>query len=527
LTVGNSLLSIIAYARSGALDHAWRLFREAGFDRIDNDPAVLSVRGRLLKDSALGASGEERKKRYLEAADAYARAAEIGGATYPLINAATLSLLAGRAEQARKLAQRVLERIAQGGDEPETPYYRAATEAEALLVLGRVTKAQEALSAAIALAPQAFEDHASTLRQFGLILRALGRDESWLNKMRPPRSLHFAGHMMLAADDAALAARIREVIGSERIGFGFGALAAGADILIAEALLEAGAELHIVLPAPVFRFREISVARFGESWLARFDRLREGARSIRSIEAVTDPLSPLALRLAAEIAMGKAAMQADTLMTEALQLLIVDQDASAKPAGGSGWIGETWENGGRRQHVLPAQRVLPPKPVLASVADPSDCLAAMLRIELGAETVSEALANLAHILAQAPQPVVPPRWTGEALLVAFDTTSQAAEVALLAAQTLGDAQALRIAGHYAPARRASDPFSGSSFLVGRAPAQLAAIAGTTPSGAIHVSEDFAATLHINSRVIGRRTEYVGELPETDREEPLQLFCLKR
>jgi hypothetical protein len=33
-----SLLSIIAHARSGSLDRAWRMFEEAGFERVDDDP---------------------------------------------------------------------------------------------------------------------------------------------------------------------------------------------------------------------------------------------------------------------------------------------------------------------------------------------------------------------------------------------------------------------------------------------------------------------------------------------------------
>jgi tetratricopeptide (TPR) repeat protein len=274
-----SLLSIIAYARSGSLEHAWRLFRQAGFDRIEDDPAVMSVRGRLLKDRALGATGTERQRFYREAATAYARAGEMGGATYPLINAATLSLLAGEREQAGRLAREVLEKWAHDADEPETPYYRAATRAEALLLLGDVAEAKAAFAQAISLAPRAFEDHASTLRQFGLILDALGQEKSWLDPCRPPRSLHFAGHMA-PADGGTIRRRIRAVIKEEQIGYGFGALAAGADILIAEALLEAGAELHLILPAPIAVFRDASVARFGGDWAPRTasDRSRK-ARS--------------------------------------------------------------------------------------------------------------------------------------------------------------------------------------------------------------------------------------------------------
>ena len=263
MTAGPSptLLSIIAHARSGALGHARRLFREAGFDRVDNDSAVLCVRGRLLKDRARSASGMERKRFCLEAAAAYARAAKIGGETYPLINAATLSLLAGQKEQARKLARQILARCEDGAAESETPYWRMATLAEAHLLLGNVARARTDFGKAISLAPRAFEDHASTLKQFGLILDELGEDKGWLDPLRPPRSLHFAGHMALPQASRTLARQIRMAIGEERIGFGYGALAAGADILIAEALLDAGAELHLILPAEMSAFRDASVAR--------------------------------------------------------------------------------------------------------------------------------------------------------------------------------------------------------------------------------------------------------------------------
>src|ERR1051326_7936419 len=108
--IENALLSIVAHARSGAVEQAWRIFRDAGLDKANDDPAALSVRGRLLKDEAREAKGKRRRRLLLEAGHAYARASEIGGATYPLINAATLSMLAGHRERSRALAQRVLDK---------------------------------------------------------------------------------------------------------------------------------------------------------------------------------------------------------------------------------------------------------------------------------------------------------------------------------------------------------------------------------------------------------------------------------
>lgn len=527
-----TLLSIIAYARSGAQDYAWRLFREAGFEEVGDDPAVLNVRGRLLKDRALGAEGTERRRSYLEAADAYARSAEIDGANYPLINAATLSLLAGRKQRARTLARKVLERF-QGREEYlETPYYRAATRAEALLLLGEIAQAKAVFAEAISRAPGAYEDHASTLRQFGLILDELDEDKSWLEAHRPPRSAHFAGHMALASDADMLGEELRTLVKNERIGFGYGALAAGADILIAETLLEENAELHLTLPAPQDQFRDESVARFGDGWAQRFDAIVKAADTVRSVARDCEIASPLAIRLAAEVAMGSAVMQANMLTTEAIQLLILDgKEHSSRDAGDSGWIASNWVDSGRRQYVLAAPRIRARAPKRKSGAAEAlpRCLAAMLRIDLsGMEAIRlsrEVLPRLAGMLAKGPAPVVPPRWTGEAAVAAYDTPDQATRIALAAATAFaGEAS---IAAHYAIVWRAEDPFGGERFLAGDAAALPAAIAHSTPRGAIHVSEDFAAAFHAGAPIEPLRSEFVGELPASDPENPVRLYSLKR
>jgi len=526
LTATTSLLAIIAYARAGAVDHACRLFLEGGFELVNDDPAVLSVRGRLLKDRALAAEGAERRRLYLEAAGAYARAAELGGATYPLVNAATLFLLAGRKEQSRALAAKLLERTRGGGDEMETPYYRGATEAEALLLLGKTAQARAVLARAVALAPKAYEDHASTLRQFELILDELGKEDAWLDTFRPPRSLHFAGNMAVAPDSEAVRRRVRAHIAKERIGTGYGALAAGADIVIAQALLEEGAELHLILPMPRGRFREHSVAAFGSDWATKFDRIVERAASVRAIAGAPDLVLPLAIQLAAEVAMGSAVMQASALMTEAVQLLILDKSAG-RGSGVTGWISDHWKKTGRRQISVTAPR-LRGRAADALRPAPSARLAAMLRIDLSDADVDRLsnviLPRLAAALARRPKPLVPPRWTGEALLIAYPTTTAAATAAAAASAALADVFGARIAGHYACVGQGDDAFNGKPFLAGSATRLLAQIARSVPPGAIHLSEDFAAALHAGAG--HPRTEFIGDLPTEGHDDPIRLFSLK-
>ncbi|MGH1558077.1 hypothetical protein ACRAWD_10365 [Caulobacter segnis] len=108
-----------------------------------------------------------------------------------MINAATLSLLAGDEAAARVHALAVLET-----DDDDAPYYQAATRAEALLVLRRFDEAWAALrTRRWRPRPRPEEDHAVTLRQFRLLLEALGGDDAGLARLAPPRSLHFTGHM--------------------------------------------------------------------------------------------------------------------------------------------------------------------------------------------------------------------------------------------------------------------------------------------------------------------------------------------
>jgi tetratricopeptide (TPR) repeat protein len=533
-----TLPTIVAHARSGSLNHAWKLFRQAGFDQVDDDPAVLSVRGRLLKDGALAAEGEARRQAYLSAADSYARAADLEGDVYPLINAATLSLLAGLRDPARWRAQQVLERIAAGVDEAETPYWRVATRGEALLLLGRIDEAREALGEAIASAPKAWEDHASTLRQFALILDAQDQDSAWLDACRPPRALHFAGHMGLASEDPGLRARIAEHLVKERIGFGFGALAAGADILIAETLLDHGAELHLILPTGVEDFREASVDRYGIGWAIRFDQILHRAESLRALGPAAGSTHPLAIRLAAEIAMGGAVMKARTYLSEATQLLVLDRpEPEPDDTGASAWIKSAWARGGLRQHILVAPRETPrPSDLAQPETAAAVVLAALLVLDLTAEVntgdrrqdelVSEILPKIAAILADAPAPLAPPQWRRDAVLLTYAKPDEAAQVAAAIVAALAETTPLRVGGHYGLVRRFEDPLGSGVRIVGAATDMAFQVLASTPTGAIHVTEDFAAALHATPIRHGPRTEYIGDLPPADVEDEMRLFSLK-
>ncbi|MBV9884279.1 MAG: DUF4071 domain-containing protein [Sphingomonadaceae bacterium] len=492
------LSTIIALARAGALDHAWYQFNAGGHAAREDDPAALTVKGRLLKDRALRALGEERRRFYLASSEAYRRAAALQPGTYPLINAATLSLLSGDVEQAREIAGEVLERIAREPDEPETPYWRAATEAEALLVLGRTGEARTALEAAVAAAPLAWEDHASTLRQFLAIQEALGEPAAWLDMLRPRRSVHFAGAGALAAGEAA------DFLERSRVGFGFGALGAGAELVVAEALLAGGGALHVVLPSDPASFAAARVDPAGGDWRARFDAALEAAESVQLVRPLGAAPAPEAAALAAEIALGSALLNADRLMGEAFRLVVEDGAIAALPAddGSSEWRRAPLESGTNPLSLLAI--------AVGGAADPD---------------FEARLGEVRGALAEAAGAALPPQLGSASVLVGYRSPSEAAAAARLVHARLRDRMPLRIAGHHGLIACVRDPFLGALRPAGSGAQIVEEIAASIPAGTICVSGDFAAILAASAGAPSEANA-IGELQAFDGGSPIALYALR-
>lgn len=328
---------ILRLARSGSPERAWSLMGQHGLLDSDNDDKALSLQARLVKDRAKRAAiGAERARLFYQSAQLYAKAAGLSGASYPLINAASLSLFAGKPAQAQRYARQVLDLIESDPEEGETPYWRAATRSEALLLLDQEEGARAALREAIAKQPQAWEDQAATLAQFELILAEKGLDAAWLDAHRPPPSVHFSGIARLAPDTRAVSEAIERYIASERPGFAYGALAAGSDLLFAEAFIAwrdadcPAAELHVVLPLPIDQFRRLSVSAFGDQWLERFDAALGQATSV-TVYGLDDPELPLAVEYADLVAMGRAVRNARVLESRAGAITVVGKGENLRP----------------------------------------------------------------------------------------------------------------------------------------------------------------------------------------------------
>jgi tetratricopeptide (TPR) repeat protein len=507
-----SLSTIVALARAGALDHAWREFGAAGFDRRDDDPAALTVKGRLLKDRARRAEGEERRALYLQSADAYQRSAALRPGTYPLINAATLSLLSGDAERAARIAGEVLEHIERAPDEPETPYWRAATEAEALLLLGRTDAARAALDTAVAAAPRAWEDHASTLRQFLLIHDMLGADPAWLDLLRPPRTLHFGAHALPSEGDPA--GQVAAILEEEKVGFGYGALAAGADLIVAETLIERGAELHVLLPSDPESFAAAFVDPHGEDWRRRFEAALAAAESVQLVRPLRIAPDREMVALADEIAAGHALLHAARLMGGTLRLGLANQHKSA--VGRAAW----------RERTLDLRGARPVAVADEPAGDSRARVGALLALGVGSAAdpgFEQGLAEARGAFDAGTGASIAPFLSGDLIVLGYDGPAEAAAAARAIHRRLRGKLSLRIGGHYGLIECVRDPFSGALRPTGQGAAVATTIAGSIPPDTICVSGDFAAALAAAGG--GDGASWIGELQAFDGGSPIGLYAL--
>ena len=169
--VGLKHRAVLALARAGATEEAARHFELYGLDAVANDDEdVAALRARIAKDVALGSDGPERTRAAAHAAELYRDIFVRTGGYYPLINAATLSLVAGEGAIARERAERALEVVL---DAPYD-YYAAATIGEARLLLGDVDGAHSALERAAARHEGDYGALATTRRQLRLICASDG-----------------------------------------------------------------------------------------------------------------------------------------------------------------------------------------------------------------------------------------------------------------------------------------------------------------------------------------------------------------
>jgi hypothetical protein len=161
-----------------------------------------------------------------------------------------------------------------------------------------------------------------------------------------------------AAEEARLASAIVDLCRRSGVRALYGALAAGADILFAEAALGLGLELHVVLPfdADAFEASSVGVGNPADAparWNARYRAALAAATSLRlSAAAVPTGQRDAWYRTAFREAAGAALFAADQLGGTCLMMAVTDE-GSSRSAGGTTSAEADWRARGRHLVTLP------------------------------------------------------------------------------------------------------------------------------------------------------------------------------
>lgn len=547
--------AVLVLARAGATQLARQRYAEYGLDgREEEDIAALAAR--LSKDVALMAPQKERAVPAASAAEQYETIYRRTSGYFPGINAATLSLVAGNADHARELAQEILSLLKDldAGDGEEA-YYRLATQAEALLIFGREDAARSTLAAAFAAVGNDLAALATTRKQLALICAVSGLSSDVLAEFIPPRVIHYCGHIIkppgesgrFSADqEARVAEAIRDRLVQSNVGFGYGSLAAGADILFAEALLDRGAELHVALPFRKDEFIDVSVAPSGGDWVTRFERCLAAANSTRYATEDSYLGDDQLFSYCSGSGMGLVILRARYLDGPVEQIAVWDGVAPTQP------VGTSFDVAHWRTLDLP-QSIIPVSGTGDEASEGSHKPTALSRVQramlfgdikgfskLGDRDlpifVDQILGRLADVIDSFGEAVVFRNTWGDGIFVVFEQVKVAARCAMAMQlamahyladyHTLPDSLALRLGGHYGPIYRTRDPVLKVENYFGAHVSRAARIEPVTPEGSVYVTESFAARLALDD-ISEFTCDYVGSHPAAKGYGNLPMYLLRQ
>jgi adenylate cyclase len=550
-------VAVSALARSGATDQAEARFVELGLLHGHTRGATGSLAqdidalyARIAKDRALGATGERRTELAQIAATRYEHAFARHGGAYPCVNAATMWLVAGDEQRAVERATRAMELA------PDDDYWSVVTRAEAAVLRRDADLAAELVTEAADQSAGAHAARASTCRQLRLICSLVGVDRSLIEPLRNPPVVHYAGHRIApehatgrfpADEEARVAADVADRLERTHPAAGFGSLASGGDVLVAEALLARGAELHVLLPFAVEDFVKVSVADGGDGWVRRMRACLDRATSVTYTTDGPFIGDDVSFTLCSAVAMGDAMRHARQLEADARQLVVWDGDTSvAAAAAGTASDVRTWATTGRPTDVVDSGRRNAPSSWSASAHErPARLLRAVLFADIAGFSslddlqmpafMQAVMGNLAKRIEDFGDGVLLRRTWGDGIHLAFDSVDTAASCAValqrgmaaidLRAGGLGSLRGLRVGAHVGPVYEETDPITGQLSYMGANVTRAARIEPGTPVGEVYVTHPFAAIAELEGQ--GRWwCQYVGQVPAAKDHGRLPMYLLR-
>jgi class 3 adenylate cyclase len=564
----------LALARSGATQRANSILTQLR-DEGHHDEETLGILARTHKDLWMHARTKTEGSRQLKRAHKfYLEAYKLNHGYYSGINAATLALLIGKEDEANALAKLVrdacLAELKSLPKDSANRYWPIATLGEASLIARQWNQAEDWYAQAAAIATGQFADLSSTRRNARILLKHFRRDSTAIERaLKIPGIVVFAGHLIDRTErstprfPASLEPAVSEAITSriKRIspGFGFASAGCGSDILFFEALLERGAEAHVVLPYDKQEFIKDSVDFANSDWVHRFERVLERATTVTTASSERIEEGSMSFEYANLLLFGLADIRSRQLETDLIPLAVWDQKPGDGPGGTASAV-EHWKHLGLDVQIIDLAKILKreqaSRPAMVRGSRPpvkdgmkstgrrlsksatrpaNNTLPTRIMAMLFADAVNFSklteqqiplflnyfLGAIGRLISTSPHaPLIKNTW-GDGLYFVFDDVKHAGLFALelceLMVQTnwgktgLPKAINLRIALHAGPVYACVDPVTEQPSYTGTHVSRAARIEPITPPGQVYASQAFAA-LAAAQGVKEFTCDYVGQTP---------------
>jgi class 3 adenylate cyclase len=512
------------------------------------------LEGRLAKDDFARTGSQHARQPALDRAiDAYLAAFAHSGRSYPAINAASLLFLAGRLDESRRLARQVLA-LCDGDAQPDS-YWQLVTRAEACLLLDLEGQAARLYENAAHEAGGRHGDVASTRAQLRLLAPILPAAARMLDILVGPTIIAFSGHMIDAPGSIperfpdglqnAVRAAIAAQIAARLPAIGYAQAACGADTVFLEAMQDAGAETHVVLPFHRDDFVGVSVAFAGAGWVERFDRAMQRARSVTY--ATKEPYldDDVLFEHASTLIQGMAFLRSRDFGTRPVMLNVLDPQAEASPGGAVATTTQWARRGGdvfsidlaalrsKMQSsalphgwlpatVQPSVRSHPPiRRKISSILFADVRGFARVPEQHSPAFAIQFLGAARAALELCPKGSFDASTRGDGLFVVFDTPDNAAQFALNLRDAVSkirwlemgmpDDTSVRIGLHTGPVYETDDPVMGRRGYYGTHVNLTARLEPVVVPGSIFVTEAFAASLAATNQK-QFSCDYIGRMP---------------
>lgn len=566
----NSILikqkAALAQARGGSPTRAIDIL-EPLLEEEEHLEDTYGILARAYKDLWEKSHDPHKKNEYgKKSQELYAKGFEKSEGYYTGLNSATMLLFLGESHASKLLAEKITSICTKLLSDSSNDYWLIASLAEAQLISGKVDEAALSYRAALQLNGIGPAEIASTRKQALAIAKVMGVESKISPIFRIPSVIVFSGHMVdhpnrpqprfPAENEAQARTEIEEHLTKMNAGFGYSSAACGGDIIFIEAMLDRGAEVHIVLPFEKEDFIKESVVFAGGNWRQRFEKALKKATSV-TYATEEKYLGDTALfELCNQMIEGLGLIRAKSVEANT-ELLLLWDGKNPQARGGTAAFAEKWELRFSQMKRIdpmtqpevsnktkPQGSPLDFGPPKLAVKTPRVIKTLLFADVVGYSKLSESqlpsfnqeyLQPVAKSLKQEAKGLVSVNTWGDGLYCVFDELEQGADWALKFRDLVRGTQwsncglpkdfNVRISLHIGPVFTLEDPIIEQPAYFGTHVARVARIEPITTPGCVFGTEQVAALLNASSSPL--RCDYVGTISLAKRYGLYPIYQIRR